>query len=266
MYKDSHVHTNISHDGVSTMQEYIEFASSKNVDEITFCEHFDIYDGIITKLKTISLDKYFEAYIKVKKKYCRFKINFGIELGLQPDIYCKINELVGKYPFDFIIGSSHITCKKDIGKDNTFFTGLSRKKAYIKYFEEVLKNIQIYDDFDVYGHLDYIVRYGNYKNKKIDYDEFGNILDEILKHLIKKGKGIEINTAGFRYGMDSTHPNREIVKRFKELGGNIITLGSDAHNVDQLGKDFDKAIEMLKSLEINKIAFFRKRKPIFINI
>ena len=111
--KDCHVHTNISHDGISSIEEYLNIAKEKNVDEITFTEHFDIYDGIKTNLKTLDVDKYLEEYLK-RKDDSKVKTNFGIEIGLQPDEYTKIHNMVINHDFDFIIGSSHITCKKDM--------------------------------------------------------------------------------------------------------------------------------------------------------
>lgn len=265
MYKDCHVHTKISHDGISSMEDYIKVASNKEVDEITFTEHYDVYDGIKTKLKTLDVCKYYDEFYRLRSK-CDFKFNFGIEIGLQPDISDNVKNLVKKFPFDFIIGSSHITCKKDMAMDRSFFYGITRKEAYLKYFEEVLENILIYDEFDVYGHLDYVVRYGNYEEKYIEYSEFLEILDAILLSLIRKDKGIEINTSGIRYGLLSPHPNIEIIKRYKELGGKIITIGSDAHRVEDLAKDFKKVYEMLEFLGIKNIAIFHKRQPDFISL
>lgn len=150
--------------------------------------------------------------------------------------------------------------------DKSFFEGLTRKEAYSRYFNEVLQNIKIYDEFDVYGHLDYVVRYGGYGIKTIEYSEFADILDAILLELIMNDKGIEINTSGLRYGLPYPHPNIEIIKRYKELGGKIITIGSDAHNSDDLAKDFDLVYDILRSLNIKEIAVFHNRIPDFICI
>lgn len=264
--KDCHVHTKISHDGISNMAEYLEIAKEKGVDEITFTEHYDIYDGLETNLKTLDVNRYQDEFLKYKDN-AKIKVNFGIEIGLQPDTVEQIRNMVKQYPFDFIIGSSHITCKKDMAMDSGFFEGYTRKEAYLRYFEEVLQNIKLYDnEFDVYGHLDYVVRYGGYAEKRIDYQEFREILDEILIQLIKKDKGIEINTSGIRYGLGNPHPNIDIVKRYKELGGKIVTIGSDAHKVEDLAKDFDIAYDLLKEAGFDEIAIFHHRKPDFIKI
>ena len=236
------------------------------VDEITFTEHYDIYDGLDTKLKTLDVDYYLNEYID-KTKNSKIRTNFGIEIGLQPHIKDIVSSMVSKYDFDFIIGSSHITCKKDMAMDNSFFEGLTRYEAYLNYFKEVLENIKIYDnEFDVYGHLDYVVRYGGYESKYIEYEEFKDILDEILITLINKNKGIELNTSGIRYGLNTVHPNIEILKRYKKLGGKIITVGSDAHKADDLARDFDLALDILNSIGFDSVAIYHKRKPEFIKI
>ncbi len=263
--KDCHVHTNISHDGISKIEEYIKIAKEKDVDEITFTEHWDDYTGVVSKLKTLDVSKYSEEYLKYKNDTI-LKTNFGIEVGLQPDIVSKVENMINKYPFDFVIGSSHITCKKDMAMDKSFFEGLTRRESYLKYFREVLENIKLYNEFDVYGHIDYVVRYGGYSEKKIEYKEFNEILDEILISLIKKDKGIEINTSGIRYKLGSTHPNIDILKRYKELGGKIITMGSDAHKADDLAKDFNLALDILENVGFKEIAVYHCRKPDFIKI
>ena len=264
--KDSHVHTKISHDGISTIEEYLNIAKEKNVDEITFTEHYDIYDGLKTNLKTLDIDFYEEEYYKYKNDK-KVKTNFGIEIGLQPDIYEQIRNMVNKHNFDFIIGSSHITNKKDMSIDKTFFKDLTRKEAYLIYFKEVLENIKIYnEEFDVYGHLDYVVRYGGYKEKYINYNEFKEILDQILIELINKDKGLEINTSGIRYGLNMPHPNIDILKRYKELGGRIITIGSDAHRIQDLASNFKEAYEILENIGFHNIAIYHNRKPDFIKI
>lgn len=264
--KDTHVHTNISHDGISKIEDYLTNANYFGVDEITFTEHYDIYDDIKTNLKTLDVDKYKEEYLK-RKDDSKVKTNFGIEIGLRPESYTKIHNMVINHDFDFIIGSSHITCKKDMSMDPSFFEGLTQKEAYMNYFKEVLENInKYYYEFDVYGHLDYVVRYGDYDNKKIEYDDYKDILDTILMTLIRKDKGLEVNTSGIRYGIGTTHPNLDIIKRYKELGGKIITVGSDAHQVKDLASCFEVAYSMLEIAGFHETAVYHNRRPDFVKI
>jgi len=263
--KDCHIHTNISHDGISSIEEYLKYASIIGVDEITFTEHYDDYTGLETKLRTLDVLDYYNKYLLYKNDNI-LKTNFGIEIGLQPDLVNEIENMTTQYPFDFIIGSSHITCKKDMAMDKSFFDGYSRKEAYLRYFKEVLQNIILYNQFDVYGHLDYVVRYGGYASKKIEYSEFKEILDEILINLIKKDKGIEINTSGIRYRLGNPHPNIDVIKRYKELGGKIITMGSDAHQIQDLAKNFNEAFDILEDVGYKEVAIYHNRIPDFVKI
>lgn len=268
IHTDYHLHTTFSHDGIATMEEHIENAIKLGLREICFTEHYDIYDGLENNtLETIDVGNYVENFNKYKEKYKnQISLKLGIEIGLQPDIKETITDMVKQYPFDFIIGSSHITCKKDISVDTSFFEGLTQKEAYTKYFKEVLENIKLYDEFDVYGHIDYVVRYGGYQEETIKYSDYKEILDEILRHIINKGKGIEINTSGFRYGLNAPHPNQEILTRYQQLGGRIITIGSDAHKVQDMYSDFDKAIELLKQIGYKNYTIFENRVPKFITL
>ncbi len=260
---DYHVHSTHSHDGISTMEEHVQTAIKNNIEELCFTEHYDIYEGVKNStLKTIDVENYVQNFYELQKKYQNeITLKLGIEIGLQPDISNTIKEMVSKYNFDFIIGSSHITCKKDISKDPSFFEGLTQKEAYNKYFKEVLENIKIYNEFDVYGHIDYIVRYGGYTNKQIKYEEYQDILDNILKTIISKNKGIEINTSGYRYGLNTAHPNTEILARYKELGGEILTIGSDAHQACDLCSNFEEISKLLKKLGYTKYTTFKNREP-----
>ena len=267
-FKDSHVHTIISHDGKSSIPEYIAEAKKKDIDEITFTEHYDIYDGVETKLTTLDVEEYHRKYLALTKNSA-VKTKFGIEIGLRPEAEQKIKAMTSANNFDFVIGSSHITCGKDIAMDPSFFNGLTPYQAHMKYFKEVFENINTFDDFDVYGHLDYVVRYGGYKcdyAKHIRYADYSEILDKILMALIKKGKGIEVNSSGIRNRLGAPHPNMDIVQRFVDLGGRIITMGSDAHIAEDLGKHFHIVRELLKRRGVERIAVFSNRTPYFYEL
>ncbi len=265
-FKDSHVHTVISHDGKSAINEYLAEASNKGVDEITFTEHYDIYDGVKTNLTTLDVAEYHKKYLALTKG-AAIQTNFGIEIGLRPEAERKIKWMMSRNKFDEVIASSHIVCGKDMAKDPSFFEGLTRQEACMRYYNETLENIYTFDDFDVYGHLDHIKRYGNYKESdSIDTYEIKQIQDKILRALIHRDKGIEVNSSGIRYGIGSPHPDMDIVQRYVELGGKIITLGSDAHSAKDLAAHFAVVLLLLKRRGIERIAVFRKREPHFYEI
>lgn len=142
----------------------------------------------------------------------------------------------------------------------------SEEEGYREYFESILENIAAFDGFDVYGHIDYVVRYGPNKNANYSYQKYADIIDEILKALIIKGKGIEINTGGFKYGLGHPNPAEDIIKRYHELGGEIITIGADAHQPEHVAFDFEKVPSILKEAGFTHYTVFKNRKPEFIPI
>ena len=168
-------------------------------------------------------------------------------------------------PFDFVIGSVHVIDGIDVSNPE-YFKGKTKKQAYLKYFEEVLENLKIHDCYNVVGHLDYISRYAPYDDKSVYYNEYMEIIDEILKVLVKKDKGLDVNTSAYRYGENRCYPQFEILKRFNELGGKIITVGSDAHSPEYIADHFEDAYNMIKSAGFKSIATFRNKNVNFIDI
>ena len=141
--------------------------------------------------------------------------------------------------------------------------GITEEEAYRTYFEEELENLTLFDCYDVAGHLDYVVRYGPNRNKFYTWERYQDVLDAILKTVIAKGKGIECNTAGFKAKLGYAHPMPQVWKRYRELGGEILTIGSDAHTTDYIGYEFRQTGEFLKSCGFRYYAVYRDRKPTF---
>ncbi|HOQ16211.1 MAG TPA: histidinol-phosphatase HisJ family protein [Defluviitaleaceae bacterium] len=265
-FADYHVHTSFSSDCQESMENQIQKAIELGLKEIALTDHvdFDYPDPQFPFM--IDYDKYMIEFDRIKEKY-KDKINIilGVEIGYQPHIVNELNDFFSKYDFQFIICSMHACDRLDL-YNGDFFKGKEQKNAYLRYFECVLDNVKKYNYYDVYGHLDYINRYGNYENKILSYEDYSDIIDTILKTIIEAGKGIEINTSGFRYGLGHPSPQFAIVKRYKELGGEIITVGSDAHRKEDICSHFDCAYEMLKKAGFSKITVFKNRKASFVNI
>ena len=134
-----------------------------------------------------------------------------------------------------MIGSSHLVHRRDPYFPD-YYEGRTEEEAYREYFTSILENLAAFDCFDVYGHIDYVVRYGPNKNQNYSYGKYADILDNILRTLIHKGKGIEINTGGFKYGLGHPNPTEGVLKRYRELGGEIITIGADAHKPEHVDR------------------------------
>ena len=192
-------------------------------------------------------------------------IRLGVEFGLQGHVIEETNEFYKQNDFDFVIGST--LCVKGVELyGNTFYRGKTQHDAYLEYFLDLLNNIKEYDLFNVYGHMDYVNRYGDYDNRTLNHSEFKEVLDDILKTLIQKGQGLEINTSGFKYGLGHAHPKFEILKRYRELGGDIVTVGSDAHSPEFIASHFQDAYDMLKDAGFKAITTFEKQQPKWVDI
>ena len=261
MKTDFHIHTSFSKDSDSSPETMIQEAIRKGLETICITDHLDL--DFSEPGFEIDYEEYFSVLQRLQKKYEEeIDVRIGLEFGMQPHLAKECTRLVETYPFDFVIGSLHIIDGKDpyYGK---CLEGKSDEELYYRAFELTLEDVKTVKDFDVLGHMDYVVRYGKTKDQVYSYKKFADIIDEILKYLIENGKGLEVNTAGWKYGLPFAHPHPDILKRYRELGGEIITIGSDAHKPEHLAYDFDKVLDILSICGFKYYTEFRQRKLIF---
>ena len=263
---DMHIHSHFSGDSDATPIQIVQKAYELGLQGICFTDHLDIDYKESPGLFDLDISSYKKEILSIKESFHnRLDICFGIELGLQPYLAEENSKIILENDFDFVIGSTHVVKQTDIYYPS-FYEGRNEDDCYREYFEETLKNAASNVDFDVYGHLDYVVRYGPNKNQFYSYQKFSDVIDEILRTLIHKGKGIELNTAGFKYGLGHAHPTIETLKRYKELGGEIITLGSDGHAPEQIAWEFNKVPSLLEEAGFQYFTIFKNRKPKFIKL
>ena len=252
MRSDFHLHSSFSADSDAPMRDMVEKGISLGLSAMCFTEHMDydyIDEGMVFEA---DIPSYCKTLTSLKEEYeHKIELLFGLELGLQPYLKERCESLVKNWDFDFVIGSSHVVNGQDPYYP-AFFEGRTEKESYISYFESIIENLHTMSCFDVYGHIDYVVRYGPNKNQFYSYKEYSDWLDEIIRLLIDKGLGMEINTGGYAAGLGHPNPHEDILKRYRELGGEIVTIGSDAHAPERIAADFDRACSI-----------FRKRKPTF---
>lgn len=280
IHSDNHVHTYFSTDSDTPMEDMLKNAIEKEFSSICFTDHMDYNfpsEGDTPEF-LLDIEPYFQEMKRLSEKYGdRIKIRRGIELGLKKDCLDKCISLTKEYPFDFVIGSTHLVDNIDPYYD-TFWNDTPEKSGILRYYETTLNNVNLGADFDVYGHIDYIIRYTpkmkQLKSQGLSDDTYINrltsdsmdIIEQILKTLIYNGKGIEINTAGFKYGLGHPNPHEKILKLYHELGGEIITIGSDAHECKHLAYDFEKVPEILKKCGFRYYSEFTGRKAEMIKI
>lgn len=265
---DCHMHSSFSADSDTPMEVMIHRAVETGLQGITFTEHLDPDYPVTPDNLDFSLNipAYKEKLAELSDIYKdKIQVRFGIELGLQMHLGEYFDSLLSQTPFDFVIGSSHLVHGYDPYYPE-FFEGRKEFLCYMEYFESILENISAYDVFDVYGHIDYVVRYGPNRNREYSYGRYKDILDEILKKLISMGKGIELNTGGYHYGLGEPNPCTAVIRRYRELGGEIITIGADAHTPDKIACAFDKAASVLEACGFRYYTIFKDRKPEFISL
>lgn len=262
---DYHLHSCFSSDSKTQVTEIIETAVLKGFDTICLTDHHDIDFPVDKSGFDFQLDApaYLNALTKLRDEYAdRIQIRIGVELGLMSHISGKAAAYANAYPFDFIIGSSHLVNLVDPYYPE-YYEGRTETEAYRAYFESILENVTAIKDYDVYGHLDYVVRYGPTKNLNFKFSDYAEVFEALLKIIIADGKGIEINTAGLYNGLGYPHPHMDILKLYKALGGEIITVGSDAHTTDKIGYGFDTAEQYLLDAGFSYYTVFKNRIPEF---
>lgn len=264
MLNDFHIHTEFSGDSVASVDKVIQAAINKGMKYMAFTDHNDFeFENGLFELDT---ERYFSFMSDKKQEYKKdIDISIGIECGLEPRFADRINHLIGSYDFDFVIGSSHVINGRD-PYYKEYFENRSVHDAMVEYLKSIIENLEVFDNFDIYGHLDYMMRYApvGIEEKRYEYDEYGELFDIILKTIINKGKGIEINTSPLRSGLYDPNPNLQVLKKYLEFGGNIITVGSDAHTPEDVGASFDEASEILTSAGFKHYNIFSGRKPLEI--
>ena len=265
---DFHLHTSFSSDSEAPMASMIEQGIAAGLSCLCITEHMD-KDYVRHAPKDpdfeVDTDAYYETYQAMCARYeGKIKVLFGIELGLQPHVADFYKQYILDYPFDFILGSSHICHRKDPYFPD-FYEGRTEEEAYREYFESILENIYAFDGFDVYGHLDYTVRYGPNQDRFYSYEKYADLLDGILRELIGRGKGIEVNTGGFRYGLTHPNPTEAILKRYLALG-EIITIGSDAHRPEHIACEFERVSSILKECGFKYYTIFKNRTAEFVKL
>lgn len=265
MRADVHMHCGFSNDSETRPEDMVESAIAKGLSVICFTDHYDKDNLDWGDEAIFDVESYFQKMTELQEEYRdQIDIRIGAEIGMQPYLAEYYQNFMAQHPFDFVIGSVHSVLEHDVALD--FFQKHSDPEGYRIYFEEMLQDVQKIKAYDVLGHLDYIVRYSNQGSKGFDLNDYMDIIEEILKQVIAHGKGIEMNMSGLKYGLGAPHPQPEIIKRYRELGGEIITVGADGHIPEHIAYDYHLADDILKSCGFKYYTEFKGRKPLFVKI
>lgn len=263
---DFHTHSHFSTDSTFPMHIMARKANDIGLYGICFTDHVDLDYASPEISFDFSYDDYMNELNSIRASFSNdFEIFSGMELGLQPHILDDNKALLKDKSFDFIIGSIHCVNRKDM-YDGSFLEGITVNEGIMQYFKDMLYCIDNFSDYDVIGHMDGIRRYIGNNEDCFSYNIYKGLIHNVLYRLVNSYKGLEVNTAGLRLGLSSYHPLPEILRLYRFLGGEIITLGSDSHSPDTLGYEHKNALKLLSEIGFKYYTIFKDRKPIFIKI
>lgn len=255
MIFDSHVHTEFSTDSELKLEEALKAAKELNLGIIS-TDHIDLnYPG---KNKFVfDIDDYFNKY----HKYRGSNYLIGVEIGMTEEYSDENRKINQSYDFDYVIGSIHFVDGIDI-YEKSFYEDRKKSDAYRRYFETMINCIKIHEYVDSLAHIDYICRYATYKDSEIYYNEYDELIDEILKFIIDREIAFEINTR--RLDKDYIIKNLiPIYKRYKDMGGSLVTIGSDAHYGENIGINMKEAFSIAEECNLKPV-YYKNRKPEYI--
>jgi histidinol-phosphatase (PHP family) len=257
---DYHLHSNVSHDSQTAPEAIVQAALQAGLREICFTDHLDYLRNFPRDTQAFRVEDYNKSYDHLSAP--GLSIRRGAEVSLSKWSTPMVEHDLRQRPYDFIIGSLHFLRDRDIYVDDEFWAEHPQQEVIREYFEEILECIQAFDNFDVLGHLTYISKCPSNPNRcAIEYRDHRDVVDEIFKVLIDKGKGLEINTSAVDI-IGAFLPEAAYLRRFKELGGEIITVGSDAHQAHRVGQYTGKACALAMEI-FGHVCTFENRRPIF---
>ncbi len=259
---DMHSHTDLSGDCHIPITEMIQSAKEKGLQYYAVTDHHDLDYPDCGIDFTLNLAASAEQLSKMKLENTEtFHLLAGIEFGLQPHLVTELAQVNEQNNLDFILGSCHLSNGVD-PFDKAFFLNRSRDEGYRAFFESVLGCVTSMQGFDALGHLDYVIRYWRGEGKSTyDYKDYGDLFDAILQTLIKKDIALEVNTAGYLHKLNQPHPALDVLTRYHQLGGELLTIGSDAHLPQNIASHFDIAEERLMAIGFKSYTTFINRQP-----
>lgn len=274
MLCDYHVHSDYSDDSWYPMEEVVRDAMQMGIAELCFTDHVDYgvkvdwdQDAATARLVdgkpvlNVNYPKYFRELEALKIKYGhKIVIKRGLEFGMQMHTLPSFQKLFDTYPMDFVLLSVHQVDDQEFWTGE-FQRGRTETECYDRYYQEMYQLVTHYHDYSCLAHMDLIRRYLDKDEDQTAY-AFSQIA-RILQVIIADGKGIEVNTSSYRYGINGLTPSLGILELYRDLGGTIITLGSDSHKKEHLGAHIAETMKYLKTLGYSSYCTFDQMRPIF---
>ena len=265
---DTHNHCQFSFDGKrTTIESSARSAYEKGLAGICFTDHYDFFvPDVNAEIETINPQIFDISGQQAEIDRVQglhddgFKVLKGIEIGMSEESREQTRQILTDNSFDQIIASIHYLEKSDPYYGG-YFRGKDCIQAYGTYLETLYSEAVILKDFDIVGHYDYVARYAPFALDSLTYKDFGDIFDTLFRYLIENGKGLEINTKSCQGTKGrKTTIDRNVLLRYREMGGEIISLGSDSHDAENVADGFAENAAMLKSLGFRWTSHYENRQ------
>lgn len=260
---DYHVHSSYSGDCAVPMARMAHAAQKAGISELCFTEHIDIDAPGETDF-VVDMDAYRAGFLEVQRAFTNLTLRFGVEAGLDISTMDRLAAMIEGQPLDYVVGSQHMVFGCD-PYHNTLWERYTQREIFDEYMRTGIECAAACDFYDVLGHLGYIGKFCPHQDKLLRYSDYTDAIDVLLKTLIDKGKGLEVNTNGLLMTL-STMPETPVIARYYKLGGEIITIGSDAHREDIVGLAVPQTLAALSQIGFRYVCAFDRRKPRFIPI
>lgn len=254
MIFDSHMHTRFSADSQMSATEALAKARSLGLG-VVFTEHFDY--GLELDGKSFTFDA--AAYMQEYQNFRSDAVRLGVEVGLRKSARAANAAFLTQAAFDYVIGSIHLVDDFDIYYPE-FYAGKDKATAYGKYFAQMATEAEL-ADFDALGHIDYICRAAPYDDPELDYPSFAAQIDSVLNIIVERGKVLELNTRRF-YSQRAVAELVPVYRRYHDLGGRYVTIGSDAHKVAAIGNYFSDALKFAEELDLTPVTFCQRKREV----
>ena len=264
-YYDYHVHSCISADSEATLEEQTAQAARLGLKEICFTEHLEINFPIKGDWQ-INVKNYIEEY-RIAQNTHGVRVKLGVEAGIScsPKDMPTLEGELRSAPLDFVLASCHLVERVD-PYEPRFFEGKTIQQAFSGFIQALNTNLRLLDPalFCSVAHIDYPTKGpAPYPDPRLKYEYAPDELDELFRYIIAQGKCLEINTSVYRKLGSLPIPGFDWLKRYVELGGEAVTIGSDSHIPAHLANRLDDAAELAASAGVKYFATFEQMKPIY---
>lgn len=254
---DYHIHSHFSADSHASLEQMCRSAVALGIPEIGFAEHYDLHPDENPR-DWLRLESWLEDLNRCREEFSeQLVIRAGIEIGEPHRFQSEMSAMLARAPFDYVIGSLHWVGRESIF-DPAYFQRPA-EEAFALYFNE-LARMTACGGFDILGHLDVVVRTGFNYYGSYDPGDYEGPIREVLRNCIGQGIALEVNTSAMRRKAQVLLPGPPILHWYVEMGGERVTLGSDAHRPEQVVSHFGLALDAIKTAGLPALVQYELRR------